>query len=83
MTEGLEAYEKILAKTAGRYSVGDSVTLADVCLIPAMWAAEKFEVELEQLPTVMRVYRSLSELEAVKRAHWNVQKDTPEDGSWL
>lgn len=83
MTEGLEAYEKIVAKTAGRYSIGDSVTLADVCLIPAIWAAEKFEVELEQLPTIMRVYRSLSELEAVKRAHWNVQKDMPEDGSWL
>lgn len=83
MTRGLEAYERIAKKTAGRYSVGDSVTMADVCLIPAVWTADKHEVELEKLPTVMRVYRALSELEAVKRAHWSVQKDAPADLEWL
>ena len=83
MTRGLQAYEKIASKTAGKYSVGDEVTLADVCLLPALWAAEKNEVELEKLPTVMRVYRALSELEAVQKAHWTNQEDTPEDKSWL
>lgn len=83
MTRGLQAYETIAAKSAGRYSVGDEVTMADVCLIPAVWAAEKHDVELEKLPTAMRVYQALSELEAVQRAHWSVQKDTPEDMAWL
>lgn len=83
MTRGLQAYETIAAKTAGRYSVGDNVTMADVCLLPAIWTAEKHEVELEKLPTVMRVYRALSELDAVKQAHWSAQKDTPADMAWL
>lgn len=83
MSQGLEAYERLALRTAGVYSVGDSVTMADVCLIPAIWAAEKHDVELEKLPTIMRVYRKLSELDAVQRAHWSVQEDMPADGSWL
>lgn len=83
MTRGLMAYEQIAAKTAGRYSVGDAVSMADICLIPAIWNAEKFDVDLQALPTVMRVYRNLSELDAVKDAHWSVQADCPEDGSWI
>ncbi|KAK3680400.1 hypothetical protein LTR37_021262 [Vermiconidia calcicola] len=53
MMKGLQAYEAVAAKTAGKYSVGDRITLADVCLVPAIWAAEKNSVELEKLPTVM------------------------------
>ena len=83
MTRGLQAYEKVASKTAGMYSVGDSVTMADVCLLPALYAAEKHNVELEKLPTIMRVYNSLSQLDAVHGAHWSVQKDTPADMAWL
>jgi maleylacetoacetate isomerase len=83
MTRGLRAYESIVAKTAGEYSVEDSVTMADVCLIPAIWAAEKNDVELEKFPTTMRVYYALSDLQAVQDAHWTRQEDTPEDMAWL
>lgn len=83
MSRGLAAYERIAAETAEQYSVGDTVSMADICLVPAIWNAEKSGVELQKLPTVMRIYRALSELEAVKRAHWSAQADCPEDGSWL
>ncbi|KAK4993578.1 hypothetical protein LTR66_005960 [Elasticomyces elasticus] len=83
MTRGLEAYEQVSSKTTGRYSVGDNVTLADVCLIPAVWGAERYGVELGKLPTVMKVYGAMMELEAVKKAHWKVQRDTPSDLAWL
>lgn len=83
MSRGLEAYDKIAAKTSGKYSVGDEVTLADVCLLPAIYAAEKNEVELEKMPTIMRIYEALSQLEAVQEAHWSRQKDCPADMSWL
>lgn len=78
MTEGLEAYERRAAKSSGRYSVGDNVTLADVCLVPAIWGALRFGVDLDALPTVKRVYEALNELHAVKKAHWKTQEDTPE-----
>ena len=32
MRRGLAAYEQLVEKSAGKYSVGDSITMADVCL---------------------------------------------------
>lgn len=79
MTEGLNAYERVASKTSGRFSVGDNVTLADVCLVPAVWGALRFGVDLDALPVVKRVYEEASQLEAVKRAHWKNQEDTPQN----
>ena len=83
MTRGLEAYETVASKTAGKFSVGDEVSMADVCLVPAIWAAEKNGVAREKIPIVMRVYTALSELGAVQKAHWSRQEDTPADMAWL
>ena len=83
MTRGLQAYEDVASRTAGKFSVGDKVSMADVCLVPAIWNAEPFGIELESFPTITRIYAALSELEAVQNAHWSVQEDCPEDKSWL
>lgn len=75
--EGFSAYEKILEKSAGRFSVGDDVTLADVCLVPAAWGAERVGVDFGLFPLLKGVVGRLEELEAVKKAHWKAQGDTP------
>ncbi|KAI9367244.1 maleylacetoacetate isomerase maia [Aspergillus egyptiacus] len=76
--EGLRAYESIIARTAGRFSVGDEVSMADVCLIPAIWGAERVGVELgERFPTVKRVAEALEGVPAVREGHWRGQEDTP------
>lgn len=36
-----DAIEKELAKSVGQYSVGDDVTLADVCLVPQVYNANR------------------------------------------
>lgn len=77
MTAGLKAYEAIAKESAGKYSVGDEVSLADVCLVPAVWGAERFGVDFSELPTLKAVYDRLSALPEVQRAHWNRQEDTP------
>lgn len=82
MTKGLATYEKMVSKTAGVYSVGDTVTLADVCLIPQVWNAENFGVDLEKMPIIMRIFTSMSELDVVKQAHWRAQPDTPKEQAW-
>jgi maleylacetoacetate isomerase len=79
MKDGLRAYETMAAKVAGRFSYGDNVTLADVCLVPAVWGAQRFGVDINQFPVVSRVYHEMSHLEAVKKAHWKHQPDTPEE----
>jgi maleylacetoacetate isomerase len=75
--EGLMAYERLAAEKAGRFSFGDTVTLADVCLVPTIWGAMRFQIDMEKYPVTKRVYEEMSKLEAVKRAHWNAQPDTP------
>lgn len=85
-SDGLAAYEASITSPpspefkAGKFSVGDSITLADVCLIPAVWAGMRFEVDVKgKFPTVWKVYGALMEEEAVRKAHWKVQPDTPEE----
>jgi maleylacetoacetate isomerase len=78
MTDGLLAYEAIASSTAGEFSVGDQVSMADVCLVPAVWGAQRWGVDLNQMPVLMRVYENMSRIEEVDRAHWQRQEDTPE-----
>ncbi len=55
---GLAAYEHWASKTAGLFSVGDQITLADLCLVPQIYNATRFDVTLERYPTVKRVYEA-------------------------
>lgn len=77
--EGFRAYEAIVEKTAGAFSVGDSITVADVCLVPAAWGAERVGVDLGAFPTIKRVVERLEGEECVGRGHWRTQEDTPEE----
>jgi len=79
MMEGLRAYDKVAERYAGIYSVGDEVTMADVVLAPACEGALRFEVDLEQFPTVNRVYKRICVLDAFKKGDWRHQEDTPEE----
>lgn len=79
MGKGLEAYDKVAEGYAGRYSVGDEVTLADVCLAPAVEGALRYGVDVERLGTVWRVYNEIRGLEAFKKGDWRHQDDTPEE----
>lgn len=68
-------YEKIVQETAGRYSVGDQVTLADLVLVPQLYNARRFNVDLSALPTVVRIEEALLQLPAFQAAHPDVQPD--------
>ncbi|KID90465.1 maleylacetoacetate isomerase [Metarhizium guizhouense ARSEF 977] len=79
MGDGLRAYEAVAKDSAGKYSVGDNVTMADACLMPALWNAQRFGVDLSQFPTVSRIFANLSEHPAVQKADYFKQPDCPED----
>ncbi|EAS35960.3 maleylacetoacetate isomerase [Coccidioides immitis RS] len=78
-TQGFGAVEKLLELSAGRFCVGDEITLADVCLVPAVWAAERVGMDLARFPITKRVFEEMLKEEAVQKAHWQKQEDTPED----
>ncbi|KAJ5773156.1 hypothetical protein N7457_008052 [Penicillium paradoxum] len=79
MEDGFRAYEALVKGTAGKFSVGDSITIADICLIPAAWGAQRFDVDLEQFPVTNAIVKNLELEEAVKKGHWRAQDDTPEE----
>lgn len=79
MTEVLQAYETTAKDSAGQYSVGDNITLADVCLLPAVWNAQRYGVDLDAFPIITKTSENLSKHPAFIKAHWQNQPDTPEE----
>lgn len=77
--KGFHAVEKLLAAYAGVYSVGDSVTIADLCLIPQIYNANRFKVDMSQFPTITRVGEALVKLDVFKAADPANQPDCPEE----
>lgn len=77
ITEGFVALEKALAGSphTGAFCHGDRVTMADICLVPQVYNANRFSVDMDQFPTINRIHAALVELEPFKRAHPSVQPD--------
>ncbi|HEV7234355.1 MAG TPA: maleylacetoacetate isomerase [Sphingorhabdus sp.] len=67
MIEGLTALEA-MAPDDGLFG-GDMPNLADVCLVPQMYNARRFETPLEAMPKLVRIDAALSELPAFRAAH--------------
>ncbi|KAL6250168.1 hypothetical protein RBB50_002469 [Rhinocladiella similis] len=79
MAAGLLAFEKLAVSRAGQCSFGDTLTVADVILCPAIENAVRYGVDLDDLPTIKRVYMRLRDLEAFQKGDWKHQEDTPEE----
>ncbi len=55
--EGLQAFERQLAQLpASKFCYGDTPTLADCCLVPQIFNAQRMKCRLDHVPTVMRVF---------------------------
>ncbi|XP_012683628.1 maleylacetoacetate isomerase isoform X1 [Clupea harengus] len=74
---GFEALEPILKQTAGVYCVGEEISMADICLVPQVYNAERFKVDIGQFPTIKRLNQTLLNIEAFKVSHPSCQPDTP------
>ena len=69
VTEGLEALEAMASPRAGAFLFGDTVSLADVCLVPQLYNARRFSVPITPYPTLRRADESASALPAFAAAH--------------
>lgn len=77
--KGLKAVEQALQTTAGKYCVGNDVTIADLALVPQVYNAKRFKVEMSQFPTITRIVEELVTLDAFKAADPTAQPDCPDD----
>ncbi|XP_069771904.1 maleylacetoacetate isomerase isoform X2 [Narcine bancroftii] len=79
IAKGLQALESLLQQLSGRFCIGDEVTVADLCLVPQVYNAIRFKVDLTPFPIITKINNSLLELEPFKVSHPSCQPDTPPD----
>jgi maleylpyruvate isomerase len=74
---GFRAFEALLTETpsTGKFCVGDRPTIADCCLVPQVFSAQRFNVDLSPYPTLMRVFEASEALPAFRDAHPARQPD--------
>lgn len=77
MKLGLEGYEAMLATTpgTGKFSHGDTPTLADICLIPQLFNAIRFSYDFKHLSNVQRIFDTCMSLPAFDKAQPSKQPD--------
>ena len=67
--EGLQAFERQLGRLpVSRYCYGDTPTLADCCLVPQLFNAARFKVDVSDLPRTLAVYDACMALPAFQKA---------------
>ncbi|HWT13138.1 MAG TPA: maleylacetoacetate isomerase [Allosphingosinicella sp.] len=69
VAEGFAALEAMAAPRAGRFLFGDSPSLADLCLVPQMFNARRFDVPLDDYPTLVAADSEANRLEPFQAAH--------------
>jgi maleylacetoacetate isomerase len=75
IAEGLGPIEAMLARGAGAFCVGDAPSLADVCLVPQVYNARRYDCDLQPYPTIRRIDERCQALEPFARAAPERQPD--------
>jgi maleylpyruvate isomerase len=60
MLEGYLAHER----RHGAYCHGDAVSMANCCLVPQVFNAQRYNCELAPYPTIMRIFDACMQLDA-------------------
>jgi maleylacetoacetate isomerase/maleylpyruvate isomerase len=77
IADGLAKFEADLARGpgAGRYCYGDTPTLADCCLVPQIFNAQRYKCDTSMYPITMRAFAECMKLDAFDRAQPMKQPD--------
>ncbi len=76
--EGFIALERMLAaenSLAGRYAAGDEPSVADAYLVPQIYNARRFQVPIDDFPTILRIDTACRTLDAFRHAAPEEQPD--------
>jgi maleylacetoacetate isomerase len=75
-SEGLSAYERQLGDGgAGEFSHGNQATMADICLVPQIFNAQRFEVDMKPFPKTMAIFERCMAIDAFAAAQPSKQPE--------
>ncbi|PZX30308.1 putative MALEYLACETOACETATE ISOMERASE [Cupriavidus phytorum] len=60
---------------AGRFCFGDTPTLADLCLVPQVFNAQRFNIDVARYPAIAKIYEACMALPAFQKAEPKSQPD--------
>jgi len=76
--EGLSAFERLLDHpSSGTFCHGDQPTMADICLVPQVYNARRWEVDLSDCPRIVAIDAHCAAIDAFARAHPDRAKPEP------
>jgi maleylpyruvate isomerase len=70
-----DAIELRLARLPGPFAFGSMPTLADICIVPQVFNARRFEVDLDPYPRIREIDATSTTLEAFSMASPERQTD--------
>lgn len=74
---GFIALENVLKNTSGKYCVGDNITMADCCLVPQVFNAQRYNVDFTKFPNIKRINDNCMKVKAFQLAHPDNMPDAP------
>jgi len=75
MNVGFTAFEQQLQKTSGKFCFGDQITIADLCLVPQVYNANRFKVDMSEFPLINAIVERCNQLPAFIKALPENQED--------
>jgi maleylpyruvate isomerase len=75
ITEGLDACQRLIASSQGRFCFGEQPTLADICLVPQLFNARRFGVDLKEFDRLLTAEAACERLPAFSAAAPERQPD--------
>lgn len=75
ITDGFAALERMIGSYGGAFAFGEQPSMADCALVPQIYSAERFGVDLEPFPHIRRAAAAALALRPVAAAHPSAQPD--------
>lgn len=73
--DGFDALEPLVTKHGGEFAFGDIPTIADCCLVPQVYSARRFKLDVTPWPALVGAADRAAEHPAFQAAHPNNQPD--------
>ncbi len=75
--EGFDVLEnQLVARHGDTFCFGNTPTLADICLVPQVFNAQRFKVDTSRYPRIMQIFDSCMQLDAFVAAQPSRQPDS-------